>query len=180
MGYGGLSGPLSNIDQSGFASASFHSFADTLKWDGYSGDYGPNFSGHTMGIGAYIINHPDFGWQAFGGTVLSTSPTVQVQIRDSLRRRVYIAPLGQILTLDAGAFSTVSYNPSTRGVVIVITAAPDGVTGAASAPNGRLLIQQRATVSGVTLLKPTTTLTVTAGAFVVPFTSGQATVTLAM
>ncbi|KAF9469658.1 hypothetical protein BDZ94DRAFT_1242947 [Collybia nuda] len=180
VGYGGLSGPLSNIDQSGFASASFHSFPDTLKWDGYSGDYGPNFSGHTMGIGTYIINHPDFGWQAFGGTVLSTSPTVQVQIRDPLRRRVYIAPLGQILTLDAGAFSTISYNPTTHGVVVVITATPDGVSGAASAPNGRLLIQQRAIVSGVTLLKPTTSLTITAGAFVVPFTSGQATVNLAM
>ena len=42
VGFAGLSGPMSNIDQGGFASASFHSFADTLKWDGYSGDYGPN------------------------------------------------------------------------------------------------------------------------------------------
>ncbi|KAG6820154.1 hypothetical protein H0H93_004736 [Arthromyces matolae] len=60
VGYGGLSGPLSNIDQGGFASASFHSFADTLAWDAYSGDYGPNFSGHSMGIGTFIVNHPDF------------------------------------------------------------------------------------------------------------------------
>ncbi|KAK7680558.1 hypothetical protein QCA50_016340 [Cerrena zonata] len=34
VGFAGLSGPMSNIDQGGFASASFHSFADTLKWDG--------------------------------------------------------------------------------------------------------------------------------------------------
>ena len=29
VGFAGLSGPLSNVDQGGFASASFHSFADT-------------------------------------------------------------------------------------------------------------------------------------------------------
>lgn len=180
VGYGGLSGPLSNIDEGGFASASFHSFADTLKWDGYSGDYGPNFSGHAMGVGTYIVNHPDFGWQALGGNVISTSPTVNVQVRDSVRRRVYIAPIGALLTLDAGAFSTVSYNPTTRGVVVTINAVPDGVSGAASAPHGRLLIQQRAVLSGVTILRPTTTLATEAGAFVVPFTSGSATITLGM
>ncbi|KAF5385354.1 hypothetical protein D9615_001063 [Tricholomella constricta] len=180
LAYGGLSGPLSNIDQAGFASASFHSFPDTLKWDGYSGDYGPNFSGHTMGIGTYIVNHPDFGWQALGGNVLSTSPTVQVQVRDPVRRRVYVAPLGALLTLNAGAFSTVTYDPSARTVSITITAVPDGVTGAASAPQGRLIVQQKAILSGITLLKPTTSLAVEAGAFVVPFTSGSATVNLAM
>ncbi|KAG6911266.1 hypothetical protein DXG01_002104 [Tephrocybe rancida] len=180
VAYGGLSGPLSNIDQGGFASASFHSFADTLKWDGYSGDYGPNFSGHSMGIGTFIVNHPDFGWQAFGGNVISTSPTIQVQIRDSVRRRVYIAPLGALLTLDAGAFSLVTYDPSARTVAVTITAVPDGVTGAASAPNGRLVIEQKATLSGITILKPTTNLALNAGAYTVPFTSGSGTVTLAM
>jgi hypothetical protein len=180
IGYGGLSGPLSNIDQDGFAAASFHSFADTLKWDGYSGDYGPGFSGHTIGIGTYIINHPDFGWQAFGGNVVATSPTVQVEIRDSIRRRVYIAPLGQLLTLDAGAFSTVSYNPSAKSVDVVITAVPDGVKTAAAAPDGRLVIEQKATLPSVNILKPKSTLTSNAGAFVVPLSNGLATVTLTM
>ncbi|KAF8079162.1 hypothetical protein FPV67DRAFT_1404202 [Lyophyllum atratum] len=178
--YGGLSGPLSNIDQGGFASASFHSFADTLKWDGYSGDYGPNFSGHTMGIGTYIVNHPDFGWQAFGGNVVSTSPIVQVQVRDPIRRRVYVAPLGALLTLDAGAFSAVTYDPSARAITVTITAVPDGVTGAASAPRGRLVIQQKATLPGITPLKPTVTLAIDAGAFVIPFVAGSGTVTLSM
>ncbi|KAF9444424.1 hypothetical protein P691DRAFT_711877 [Macrolepiota fuliginosa MF-IS2] len=178
VGFGGLSGPLSNIDQGGFAAASFHSFADTLKWDGYSGDYGPNFSGHTMGMGTFIINHPDFGWQAFGGNVISTSPTVQVQVKDSIRRRVYIAPLGTLLTLDAGAFSTVAFNPSTRQVDVTITAVPDGASVAAAAPNGRLVIQQKASVSGFNGLKPSTTLSTDAGAFVIPISSGQGKVTL--
>jgi hypothetical protein len=42
VGYGGMMGALSNIDREGFASAAFHSFPSTLKWDAYSGDYGPN------------------------------------------------------------------------------------------------------------------------------------------
>jgi hypothetical protein len=180
VGYGGLSGPLSNIDQAGFASASFHSFADTMKWDGYSGDYGPNFSGHTMGIGTYIVNHPDFGWQAFGGNVVSTSPTVNVQVRDPVRRRVFIAPIAALLSLDAGAFTSVNYDPSARTVAVTISAVADGASGAASAPRGRLVIEQRASLSGISILKPTTSLTVEAGAYVVPFNSGSATVTLAM
>ncbi|KAL0951924.1 hypothetical protein HGRIS_008578 [Hohenbuehelia grisea] len=211
VGYGGLSGPLSNIDSGGFASASFHSFADTLKWDAYSGDYGPNFAGHAMGIGentscytkhtfpfpdsnlanirvtdtlstilsgAFILNHPDFGWQAFGGTVTATSPAVTVSIKDSVRRRVFIAPIAALLTLDAGAFSTVTFNPTSHTVDLVILPAADGASGAASAPNGRLVISQTATVSGVGVLRPSTSLSQDAGAFVIPFSGGQGRVTL--
>jgi len=169
---------MSNIDQEGFAAASFHSFPQTLAWDGYSGDYGPNFSGLSMGIGTTIINHPDFGWQAFGGIVTATSPAVSVQIRDPVRRRVFISPIAALLTLDAGAFSTISYTPSTQTVVVTITPAPDGATGAASAPNARLLISQTATISGVGVLKPTTTFPTDAGATVITYTSGVATITL--
>jgi hypothetical protein len=171
-----LSGPLSNIDQDGFAAASFHSFADTLKWNGYTGDYGPGFSGHTIGMGT----HPDFGWQAFGGNVVATSPAVQVEIRDSIRRHIYIAPLGQLLTLDSGSFSTVSYNPSAKSVDVVVTAAPDGVKTAAAAPEGRLVIGQKVTLPGVNILKPKSSLTSNIGAFVVPLSNGLATVTLTM
>lgn len=130
-----------------------------------------------MGMGTFIINHPDFGWQAFGGNIISTSPAVQVQIKDSIRRRVFIAPLGALLSLDAGAFSAVSYNPTARTVTITITAVADSTTGAASAPHGRLVISQTAAVGGG-LLKPTTSLATDAGAFVIPFTNGVGTVTL--
>lgn len=178
VGYGGLSGPLSSIDQEGFASASFHSFADTLKWDAYSGDYGPNFVGHSMGIGTVIINHPDFGWQAFGGIITSTSPTILVQPRDSLRRRVFIAPLGTLLTLDAGAFSVVEYTPTAKMIDVTIVPVADGATNAAPAPNGRLVISQTAIIPGVGILKPVSTLKQDAGAWVIPFTSGQGKVKL--
>jgi Family of unknown function (DUF5695) len=32
------------------ASVAFHSFPSTLKWDPYSGDYGPNFFGHAFNV----------------------------------------------------------------------------------------------------------------------------------
>ncbi|HSD46623.1 MAG TPA: DUF5695 domain-containing protein, partial [Pyrinomonadaceae bacterium] len=48
VGYGGAMGALSNIDQEGFASVAFHSFPSALKWDPYTGDYGPNFFGHAL------------------------------------------------------------------------------------------------------------------------------------
>lgn len=179
VAFGGLSGPLSNIDQGGFASASFHSFADTLKWDGYSGDYGPNFVGHSLGMGTFIVNHPDFGWQAFGGDVVSvTADSVIVNPKDSLRKRVFIAPLATMLTLDAGAFSQVTFRPSAKTVTITIAAAPDGVPSAASAPAGRLLVAQTASVTGVHLLKPVGSLKTDAGAWVIPLTNGRGTVDL--
>ena len=67
----GLSGPLSNIDQNGASTVTFHSFADTLKWNAFSCDYGPSFVGHAMNSETYIIEH-----STFGGTV--TSDTLNV------------------------------------------------------------------------------------------------------
>lgn len=174
----GLSGPLTNIDQGGFASASFHSFADTLAWDAYSGDYGPNFVGLALNTGTHIVQHPLFGWQAFGGTVSSSSTSaVVVQPRDAVRRRVFLAPLGVLFTLDAGAFSQVVYSMAARTVQLTVLAAPEGVADAAAAPVGRLVVTQPAVVPGVGAVVPTTALKQDAGAWVIPFSSGQGTVT---
>ncbi|THH32821.1 hypothetical protein EUX98_g1312 [Antrodiella citrinella] len=180
VAYGGLSGPTTNIDQDGFASASFHSFADTLHWDAYSGDYGPNFVGHALGIGTFIVKHPEFGWQAFGGDVLSssTSTIVVVTTKDTLRRRVFVGPLRTMFTLDAGVFSQVEFDSMKKSVVLTITAAPEGVSTAASAPKGRLVVTQTAVVPGVGLLKPSGKFEQDASAWVIPFTKGSATVTL--
>ncbi|KAJ3512831.1 hypothetical protein NLJ89_g3297 [Agrocybe chaxingu] len=174
VGYAGLSGPLSNIDQGGFGSASFHSFADTLRWDGYSGDYGPNFSGHVMGMATYIINHPDFGWQAFGGNVVSTSPTVRVQIRDSVRRRVFVAPYGSLLTLDSGVFSLVEIDPRDQSVIVTTT--PNIASNTAPAEKARLVIEQR--VPGAGGLRAPSGLLENAGALEISFNDGEGKVTL--
>ncbi|KAI0644006.1 hypothetical protein C8Q79DRAFT_1002030 [Trametes meyenii] len=181
VGFGGLSGPLSNIDQGGFAAASFHSFADTLKWDGYSGDYGPNFVGHALEMGTYIVDHPDFGWQAFGGSVVATSPTIRVQALDSVRKRVFVAPIGAWLSLDAGAFKEIDFNPTKKTLTLTIVPAAPGISAAAPAPAARLVVVNTASaVNGLGLLKPTSNLKKDAGAWVVPFHNDIASMTLAL
>ena len=150
IGYGGAMGALSNIDQEGFPSAAFHSFPQNLRWDHYTGDYGPNFFGHSVNTGTYIVNHPEYGWLAFGGNVLSVggpgssdAGRITVRTLDSFRKRVYIAPLGLYLTLDRGAFESVSINPKTNAVQIRLAPADDLTSSAL------LRIEQPAAVKGV-------------------------------
>jgi hypothetical protein len=107
VGYGGMMGALSNIDPQGFASAAFHSFPQTLAWDPYTGDYGPNFFGHALNTAVYVVQHAEFGWLAFGGNLTHDQKTIHLQPLDAFRQRVYLAPFGLWLTLDAGKFREV-------------------------------------------------------------------------
>ncbi len=136
IGYAGTMGALTNIDQDGFASVAFHAFPETLTWDAYSGDYGPNFLGHSLNAGTYVVNHAEFGWQAFGGNVSTTGTTVTVHVTDSLRKRVYVAPLGLYLTLDAGQFEQVAVDTRTNAVRITLAAATPAT------PRARLRVEQ--------------------------------------
>lgn len=138
IGYGGTMGAITNIDQEGFASAAFHAFPDRLDWDPLSGDYGPNFFGHEENTAAYLVKHPEFGWVAFGGNVSASGDRVKLTPLDSARTRVYIAPAGLWLTLDAGTFSGVEYNARTREVRVELAAA-DPFT-----PMARLRVEQPA------------------------------------
>lgn len=151
---------------------------DTLIFDGYSGDYGPNFVGHALNVGTYIINHPDFGWQAFGGTISSSSNSDEVTVKtmDTLRRRIFIASFGTLLTLDAGAFSEISVDVSRKSFTVQVLPVADGAVDGASAPVGRLLVESTADI-GVGSFKPSPGLDLDAGAYVVPFVKGKATVT---
>ncbi len=54
-------GPLTNIDEKGFASAAFHSFPDRMAFDGYTGDYGPNFFGHALNTATYLTHDDQLG-----------------------------------------------------------------------------------------------------------------------
>ena len=143
IGFGGMMGALSNIDQEGFASAAFHSFPSTLAWDPYSGDYGPNFFGHAFNVATYVVNPPEFGWQSFGGSVRVSGNWVNVEPRDSFRKRVYIAPLGLWLTLDAGTFESVAINTKSQLVRVTLSRA-DAFT-----PSARMRVQQPATIARV-------------------------------
>jgi hypothetical protein len=182
IGYAGATGALSNIDEEGFPSAAFHSFPQNLRWDTYTGDYGPNFFGHAVNAATYVVNHPDYGWLAFGGNVVTNAPRgpgasasgwVTVRTLDSFRRRVYLAPIGLYLTLDRGAFESVSVNPATRAVRITLAPAAEFTSSAL------LRIEQPATSTGVGTYRPARTFTAERGGFVVPLGEAATTVELA-
>ena len=162
VGYGGTMGALTDIDQEGFASAAFHGFPDMLKHDPLSGDYGPNLFGHAWNTATYVVNHPEFGWLAFGGNVTTQNNAVTVTPRDSFRGRIYISSLGLWLTLDAGAFDSVVVNPDTRIVRVGLVGATE------TTPRALLRIQQPAKVNGVGTYHPPSTLESERGALVVP------------
>ncbi|KAG4430052.1 hypothetical protein IFR05_014464, partial [Cadophora sp. M221] len=121
FGYGGVSGPVSNINQDGFAAASFHSWPDTLKWDGISGDYGPNFIGLALGGGTYVAQDSAVGLIAYGGVLTNLGTSVIVQTTDPVRRRVFLGPLGVLISIDAGIIESFSYVPSTGAISVQLT-----------------------------------------------------------
>ena len=124
IGYGGNQGPLSNIDAGGFGSMAFHSYPDTLHWDAYSGDYGPNFLGHVLGAASYLVEHPIFGFVSFGGNVQidNSSEVVIVEPRDAVRQRIFVAPVSLYVTIDAGTISRFTYNTTSKEVNVSIAA----------------------------------------------------------
>ena len=130
VGYAGGNAALTNIDQDGFASAAFHSYPDTLKWDAISGDYGMNFFGHAMNAATYVVDLPEFSWQAFGGNVRVNGNKITVTPLDSMRRRIYIAPVGLWLTLDAGMFSKVEIDRKTLSLRVSLSPATPHVNHA--------------------------------------------------
>ena len=172
IGYGGMMGTLSNIDQDGFPSMAFHTFPDTLKWDPITGDVGLNVFGHIYNSATYVVNHPDFGWQAFGGNLSTSGNTITVTPLDSLRKRVYLAPAGLWLTLDAGQFQKVDFDTQTHAVQVTL-ATSDSYT-----PSARLRVEQPATVSGVGGYAPSGTFTKERDAFVIPLGASATIVSL--
>jgi hypothetical protein len=160
IGYAGTMGALTNIDQEGFASVAFHSFPSRLRWDAYSGDYGPNFLGHALNTGTYVVNHPEFGWQAFGGNVAASGDRIRVQVTDSFRKRIYVAPRGLFLTLEAGKFESVEIDQKTGAVRVTLAPAT------ASAPEARLRVEHPSKPAST--YRPAATLKQERDAFVVP------------
>ncbi len=148
VGYAGEMGALAAIDKDGFPSPAFHSNPAILRWDTWTGDCGPNFFSLAINTGTYLINHPDFGWQAFGGNVKTSGDWVTTTPLDAFRMRFYAAPLGLWLTLDAGAFESVSVNTKTHAVRVELSPA-DPYT-----PQARLRIEQPARVACISEFHP--------------------------
>ncbi|KAE8145111.1 hypothetical protein BDV25DRAFT_144960 [Aspergillus avenaceus] len=110
VGYGGITGPLSNIREDGSMYNAFHSFPDTLRGDDYSGDYGSGFLGLILGSGTYVVEDPDMGLVAYGGNLAVDGDTVTVQPRDAIRRRVFVASMGVYVSTSAGQIEEVSFS----------------------------------------------------------------------
>jgi hypothetical protein len=170
VGYGGVMGAIANITEEGFGPSGFHAYPSTLRIDGYSGDYGPGFFGHAVNAGTYVTRHPEFGWVAFGGNLSVDGETVRVRPLDGARSRVYLAPLGLWLTLEAGMFEAVEIS----GSAVRVTLAP----ATAFTRAARLRIEQPARRSELGTLGPAQSFPVERGAHVVPLTPGTTQVTL--
>ncbi len=152
VGYGGTMGELSNIDEQGFGSAAFHAFPDMLAFDPYSGDYGSGFWGHAANTATYVADDPALGWLAFGGNLKTVGEKaggkIEITPLDSFRSRLYLAPLGLWLTLDAGKFQKAVFDPKTGAVRLTLGAAEEFT------PEARLRIEQPAQLAGVGAYRP--------------------------
>jgi hypothetical protein len=95
-----------------------------------------------------------------------------VQTLDSIRRRIYIAPLGLYLTLDRGTFERVALNPATGAVRVTLSP----VT--ALSQTALLRIEQPATVAGVGRYTLVGTYAAERAGWVIPLTPVATTVEL--
>jgi len=125
-----------------------------------------------MTVGTYIVDHPDYGWQAFGGNVRTAGGAVVVEPKDDFRRRVYVAPLGLFLTLDAGAFRSVAIHPQTHAIDVTLDPA-DPYT-----PAARLHVEQPAKLAGIGTFAPPATVPQDRGTYVIPLGAEAVTVSL--
>ncbi|KAI9838955.1 MAG: hypothetical protein M1819_004163 [Sarea resinae] len=180
VGYGGMNGPLTNIDEDGFAAASFHSWPDTLAWDAYSGDYGPNLLGLVLGAETFIVQDGSLGYVAYGGNVVRHGDHVIVHPRDAVRHKVFVAPLGLSISIDAGAIEQVDFDVVEEIVILTLAQAPiDATANIASAPAAvvwlDMLIQESSSNFSVT----TSGIDASRGGWQVPLSSQPIDVTIA-
>lgn len=128
IGYGGHMGVLTNIHRDGFGSMGFHAWPETLAWDGYSGDFGAGYLGHVVGSVCVLVLHEGWGWLGFGGNVeeiqeeegegggegekgggMVGGVKVKVQPKDTVRRKIYVAPMGAKIEISAGVIREFVY-----------------------------------------------------------------------
>ncbi|AMP99687.1 hypothetical protein AY601_2805 [Pedobacter cryoconitis] len=141
-GYGGLMGSISNITENGFAPAAFHAFPSTLRNDGLSGDYGSGFFGYAVNTASYILDHPEFGWLAFGGNLSKEGSWIHVKLTTAAKSAVFVAPAGLWITLDAGQIAEVSYQSGSGEVRLKLEPSNEYL------PNALLKFQENSPLKG--------------------------------
>jgi hypothetical protein len=169
VAYGGMMGGITNIDQEGFGSAAFHSWPDMMKWDVITGDYGMGFYGHAISSASYMVSDPKLGWLGFGGDLRTDGAKVRFTPRDGARRRLFVAPAGLWITLEAGRIQGAEYDTKTGKVVLTLDPAT------AIAPTARMLFE---TTTSDGRPYEASTGTRDRGGYAIPLDSGTTTITL--
>lgn len=146
VAYGGMMGGITNIDQEGFSSSGFHSWPDVMDWDVINGDYGMGFYGHAIAAASYLVNDKRFGWLGFGGDLSANGTVHRIVPKDGARRRMFVAPAGLWITLEAGRIAAAEYDSATGVVRLTLDPATK------LAPDARFQIET--TTSGGRLYAP--------------------------
>jgi hypothetical protein len=118
------------------------------------------------------VNHPEFGWQAFGGNTKVDGDWIRIQPLDAFRQRVYLAPVGLWLTLDSGTFDSIEFNTRTHSVHVGFSPVSTW------SPNARLRIQQPSKISGIGAYHPKEKLSKERDTFMVPLQAKTAWINL--
>ncbi len=167
VGHAGTMGAIANITKEGFAPAAFHSYPSTLRIDGINGDYGPGFFGYTVNTATYVTRHDEFGWLTFSGSLSQNDQWKSVAPTNAARTRVYLAGFGLWLTLDAGKFRQVDFDPSTGQVKLVLD------PGTSHTSSALLRIEQPATVDGIGTYSPAGSFVSERGAYIIPLSDTE-------
>jgi hypothetical protein len=130
VGYAGTMGALTDIDPEGFGSQCFDADPAILAFDPLVGDYGIEFYGFAKNTGAYLVRHPEFGWLGFGANLNVQGNAVTLTPCDAFRNRLYLAPLGLYLTLDAGTFIRATMDTHRRDVTLTLSSATANTSNA--------------------------------------------------
>lgn len=119
---------MTNINQDGFPSAAFHSFPDTLKWDGITGDYGGGLIGTVLNSGTYVADDEELGMVAYGGILSKDGSVYTVKPRDAVRKRVFIGPLKVLVTVDVGVITEFTFDTVDKTVKATLSQMKDAPT----------------------------------------------------
>lgn len=119
---------IAMIDSDGAAAMGLHLDPAILEIDPYSGDFGIGFYGHVQLQASYFIMHREHGPLCFLCDVFTASnrsQTFSIAPRDSVRRRIFVEPLGVLLEVAAGRLIAASIDVSAGTVDLVL--GPDGI-----------------------------------------------------
>jgi len=109
----------------------------------------------VLGSGTYVAQHKTLGLLIYGGSLSSSSgvSTVSVTTQGPVRRRIFIGPLGVLITSDAGSINSFSY--ASDGSSISLSLAQN--SGGPSAASAVVWVETTSGSAKYTVSSPSTT-----------------------